>query len=586
MKTKKSIFHGRLYLEGLKRLRVLGFGLLAIALAVSILVPVTYIISNANATYDYYDSYSINDWSPPQMTLQWDSICYSTLLFPFASPIFILVAFSFLFKRRESDLYHSIPYTRTCLYVSFVAAAMTWVWGITLLCSTVSGILWSLAPNVILPMADLFLLLRTSLLSSALLCGFMLLAVSLCGNLATTLLNFFLFMILPRLTLCLLGFTLEAGMPLTHLWYFCNGFFSTAWCLPLGLVSIIESRVDVTYTPMLVYSAAAALLLFVFAGICFAKRRSEMAGSSAQSRRMQHLFRCLFTLPFVFFTVFILLTETFEPALFLVLITVILLVYYLYELITTKRFRNLWNATPYLLAVLAGGLLFAGCYGAIYTTVLNREIDPADVEEVEFEVFGNSFMPESSYEYIYFKNSPAMKDPEVIAEFTQCLRQTQSAFRRESYHGQNASIVTFKLKNGTEISRMIATNGFSEFDALIRLRLEPLPSASEITRIGMHDDGENYVSVYLINKEQIIDFISVFEAEYESLTVQQKGMVKIELSSNALYGFDKLIRIDGTTADGKYFSSFYRVIDEMEKSHAWIEEYFNSVNQQTETVVD
>ena len=585
MKTKKSIFHGRLYLEGLKRLRVLGFGLLAIALAVSILVPVTYIITNANATYDYYEP--TKDWLPPQMTLQWDSICYSTLLFPFASPIFILVAFSFLFKRRESDLYHSIPYTRTCLYVSFVAAAMTWVWGITLLCSTVSGILWSLAPNVILPMADLFLLLRTSLLSSALLCGFMLLAVSLCGNLATTLLNFFPFMILPRLTLCLLGFTLEAGMPLTHLWYFCNGFFSTAWCLPLGLVSIIESRVDVTYTPMLIYSAAAALLLFVFAGICFAKRRSEMAGSSAQSRRMQHLFRCLFTLPFVFFTVFILLTETFEPALFLVLITVILLVYYLYELITTKRFRNLWNATPYLLAVLAGGLLFAGCYGAIYTTVLNREIDPADVEEVELEG-NNLFIIKGTFEYDYFQNCVDRKNPSLIAEMTQSFQKTKDDFRSGSYYGQNASIVTFKLKNGTEVTRMVATHYLFESPVLANHRLEALPSTEEIYRIEIYLEQNSlyHRPSYLLQEDETDDFMSIFRREYDALSFEEKSIVKNSLSTSHSKNGHWVARIYGITKDGNAYQSHYLFSQEMKESLAWAEEHVWSDQTKTETEIN
>ena len=583
MKIKTHVFHGRLYAEGLKRLRVLGFGLLVIALAASILVPVTFMMSASDLTYDYCDT----GWTVPTTTLDWGELCYSTRFLPFVSPIFVLVMFSFLFQRKESDFYHSIPYTRTCVFISFTAAVMTWVWGITLLCSAVSGILWTVAPTASFLMSDLFTLTGVSMLSSALLCGFMLLAVTLCGNLPTAILNFVLFTALPRVMLCFFGYTLDQGLPLIHVKYFCGGFFSTSWCLPLGLIAE-DFNVDFSNVAMLVYSAVAAVLLLVASGICYARRRSEMAGSSAQSRKMQTLFRCLFTLPFALLVPSFLLTESFDGATLLVLITVALLVYYLYELITTKKIRNLWRATPYLLVVVAGCLIFVGSYGAVYAAVLYQDIDAEDIAEMEFVSFGSNILPESSYEYQNLRDDLST-DPEMIAEVADYLKASQQGVKEHTYHGQNASIVNIKLKSGRIVSRMIGSNGFAESEILQSERLKDLPQDAEIERIAFYVDSSFYVSAFMYDNEKYAEFISLFRAEYGMLSELQKGEVKISLSSSAQNGYDTVIRIDGTAANGETYSSYYRVIDEMEGSRVWIDAYFDSINFDsinTEIIVD
>ena len=62
MKLKTHIFNVRLYVEGLKRLRVLGFGVLILALTFAALVPVTHMMT-ARDRFNGYD-YAVKDLPP------------------------------------------------------------------------------------------------------------------------------------------------------------------------------------------------------------------------------------------------------------------------------------------------------------------------------------------------------------------------------------------------------------------------------------------------------------------------------------------------------------------------------------------
>ena len=94
MKANTRFFNTRLYVEGLKRLRVLGIGLLVLVLIASILVPTVYWILEAD--------YDPNLNRPPHV-FDWDEsyfLCIPILVFSATTPIFFLVLFSYLFKRR------------------------------------------------------------------------------------------------------------------------------------------------------------------------------------------------------------------------------------------------------------------------------------------------------------------------------------------------------------------------------------------------------------------------------------------------------------------------------------------------------
>ena len=204
MKMNTHVFNARLYVEGLKRLRVLGFGVLILALTTSLLIPLTHMLESDTD----YDGLRL-EWVIRITEMSWEEFSVATRFMPLLAPMFFYVSFSFLLKRREADVFHAIPYKRTCVYLSFVASALTWVWGIQLLSSLLSAIMWTVDPFATFTASTLWTLTGTSMLLAALLGGFMLLSLTVCGNQQTVILNFFLFALLPRFLIWQFGLVLE-----------------------------------------------------------------------------------------------------------------------------------------------------------------------------------------------------------------------------------------------------------------------------------------------------------------------------------------------------------------------------------------
>ena len=377
MKANTRFFNTRLYVEGLKRLRVLGIGLLALVLIASVLVPTVHWILEAD--------YDPNLLRAPHVFDRGESyvLCVPILVFSATTPIFFLVLFSYLFKRRESDFYHSIPYTRTCVYASFLAAALTWIVGITVICATAAGLVWAISPYATFAVSDLVVLVLISLAASVYICGFMMLAITLCGNLTTVLLNFTLFALLPRAIAVMLGLVLSDRLFIIDVNEFFGGFFDFNWWLP-AQIGYYQNSISDTLPTVAALSAGLGALLLTLSCYLYHKRPSQMAGNAAQGPRAQHWLRCLFTLPFALVLVTDVLIEFPHPefVIVLVLAIVILVVYYLYELITTKSFRCLLRATPWLSVVLAGCILFTGCYFAIFAGIVYPKTDADEIESV------------------------------------------------------------------------------------------------------------------------------------------------------------------------------------------------------------
>lgn len=49
------------------------------------------------------------------------------ILYLFTTSVVMIYIFRFTTKRKSSDVFYSLPYTRTCLYISYVLAAFTWI---------------------------------------------------------------------------------------------------------------------------------------------------------------------------------------------------------------------------------------------------------------------------------------------------------------------------------------------------------------------------------------------------------------------------------------------------------------------------
>jgi ABC-2 type transport system permease protein len=590
-------FNLKLFLEGLKRLRVIGLATAILAITASALPPIVYWI-------EWYHS-SMNH---RPITIEGFMLCIALPFVTLLAPFFLFVLFSFLQKRKESDFFHAIPYTRTCVYVSFVAAALAFVWAIQIAASLISCLLWGMVPNAVFSLGSFIPYVLCCLLASAMLSGFMMLALTVSGTPGSCMLLFALFTCFTRVVLSIFLGSLESIDLLPSIEMFSDSFFSPYWFLPLNVFHYMvetESAARLMYTPSnILYSIFVTIGIYALAGLIYKKRKSEMAGSPAPGRITQTLFRVMFTLIPALLIPFFWISGDTDFAIHVALLIIVLLVYFLYELITTKRAINMVKAIPSLIFVVIGCVVFLLGFQSYQTVVLKHRTDADEIKLVTIEAGGvahNSYQSHLLYEM-------KISDPAVLEMVAKQLAYSQDCERFGEMNDDywNRTKVTLHLKNGITIRRNIIFSVESNDRILDTLRelesvreaLYRLPSDEEI------DGGVIYVDLanrshYLDLYHSQTDLIALFREEYESLTQEQKDRVMAPTFWQEYAYEDKYadtvtgeIRLElNGRVNGYYYNSLYVVIPEMKRTYAavikyWTENANNNIMQNGDSLVE
>ena len=580
-KISTQIFNFRLFLEALKRLRVIGLATAILSLTASALVPVVTWLE-----YDYKPGITYD--------VETEFLCVPVGFVTFLAPFFFFVLFSFLQKRKESDFFHSIPYTRTCVYISFVAAALAFVWAIQIACGLTAGILWTLIPGLILDLGGLALYVLICLLATAMLSSFMMLALTVSGTPGSCMLLFGLFAGFVRVVVTIWGGCISNIDLLSMDGVWMDTFISPLWFLPISILYYfpdIDAAARVMYSlPNILYTILVTLAVYALAGLIYKRRKSEMAGSPAPGTKTQALFRILFTLLPTLLIPLFLIQGTDDPSLHLILVVVVLLVYFLYELITTKRPRNMLKAIPGLGIVAACCILFFLAYAGYRNVVLNEQIDADEIKTVS--VAANGLGPQTYQGRIL--GDFQTDDPEVVQIVADQLAEAQKAERNGRYgdYYWNRTTATLRLKNGRTVRREIILldedvesifGNLKELDA-IRDVLYCLPTDRDIESGGIHFEITSRHSDYchFYNDLQMQELMAVFREEFQTLTDEQKNRIM----APTLHYYDWTEAVTGITftlrgeVNGQYFHSEYVVTDDMPRTRnylltAWLKETYN-----------
>jgi hypothetical protein len=184
---------------------------------------------------------------------------------------------------------------------------------------------------------------------------------------------------LPRFICTMLNIVIEAVsntlLP-THL-----GPFDPTLNFPVSLIAQLiyqdpgADRFLSWQTP--VYTLALGVLFTFVGAFLFRRRSSELAEHAAPSRIGQHIVRSLIGLPLFYVVGYLLYTDQTGGEFALIPVALSLLVYFLYELIATRRFKNLLPAL-YTLPI-AVAVVFCSVFGAgAYARAQVRNVPAAD----------------------------------------------------------------------------------------------------------------------------------------------------------------------------------------------------------------
>ncbi len=580
-----QIFNFRLFLEGLKRLRVVGLATAILALTASALVPIVAWIECDNYNYTEY-------------FVQTELLCVPLPFVTLLAPFFFFVLFSFLQKRKESDFFHSIPYTRTCVYVSFVTAALVFTWAIQLACALTAGILWSFPYFLRFDLSALVSYTLICMLATAMLSSFMMLALSVSGTGSSCILLFGLFTAFVRVVAaiflgCMGGISL---LPINDMWQ--NSFFSPLWFLPINIFAYfleIDLSSAVMYSlPNILYSILVTLVVYALAGLIYKHRKSEMAGNPAPGRRTQALFRIMFTLLPALLVPFFLANSEDDAALHLVIIVGVLLVYFLYELITTKRPKNMLKVIPGLGIVILCCLAFSAVFLTYQRVVLLESISADEIDTVSIRGGG---MDEYTYQGILLDEFQT-DEPEIVQVVAEQLAYTQDCDRTLIYPDKGSwsrVVVTIRLDSGRTLKRRIMLE--SEDSLQIRQKLMSieetqellyrLPEFDELYNAALSIDVTSGYSDYnhFYVDDMLKKFMDIFREEFKTLTPEQRDAVMAPtFNYPAWRRADTRLNLSLTGhRNGKHFDNQYVITEDLPRTRAhllslWSKEAYNYYN--------
>lgn len=567
-----KFFSFKLYLQGLKKSRLQGITLMGVVTALTALVPTVTWFSSRHINYE-------EGYVPTTTMVSYDGFAIPLLLLLFLTPILVLSMFSFLNKRNESDFYHSIPFTRPCVYFSFFAACMTWV-VFTLVTSLLSAtLLWAVVPYTAVPFALPFVHFIVYFLATLLLAAFTVVAMTLTGTVISNLLILGLLFFFVRVAGAIFIACMESLYSVVIWELSLAEFLQLDYNIPLGLLAPYLLGGDFTVFDnygLWIYTAVISIGLIAAGCWLYTRRRSEMAGQSAPNNFLQHTYRIMISLPFVFLMVYGIFEEGFSE-LALVLTVITLLVYYVYEIVTTKRLKNLLKATVFLPVLIVGGIAFALVVTLSGKAAIAYTPDADEIESIS--IYDPNINHRPTYELMNTTNV-AINDPKVLEFVANELKEMKQVisehdaqyylypqqYGEDVYYGSGMALdyektdyvrwsVKIVGKSGRVCGRTLCVT-IDEYRMLNELftatkeyedALLKLPTDSEI----VHYDA-NYI--YVEYTETLESLWANFTKEYNALSREEK----IEYKTLVLGGewYEYAISVNGIKGSTNFYSTY------------------------------
>lgn len=534
---KNNILSAGLYRDGLRRIRVPSIIFMTLAVLFHFVTPLlTALAENASRLAAVARGYSyVPEVVGPEIILL--PLVMVTYVM---APVLTLVCFYPLNKRGSSDFYHSLPYTRPCMYFSYLAAILTMTVG-----TIIGGTILGYAVRLVFPhlyavqLAGLADCLLTFLASNLFAVACTLVAMSITGTFISNVVTTLLIMFLPRMIVSLVRFMIIESISLLHPDHFLNVLSHYYNSFVYGPIWVFRSLFGGANPNFMlenvgpdIFTLMLSLCYIALGALLFTKRKSETAGNSAPNRAVQAAIRIAITLTVSIFGTYSLLEygiyDDDEVFIAIIIYIVALIAFFAYEIITTHKWKNLVRALPSLIIVAALNVLFALAviFGKGY--VLNQKIPAESIRSVTI-CDTDIAIWEDDY-YSKFGKEITISDEKVNEAVAQALSETQYAAKNDLI-GTNQ----FKVYNhysvstmeGARILRLVGINTgtrtiwrqiyFSEeqFAAITNARIEeqykenyltlPVPVYNTIS-ISLRCDWTGYY----------VDSGNAFSAEYDA----------------------------------------------------------------------
>ena len=411
----KRLFDKGIYVEGIRQTKLAGIIFTSIMMLWSVFYPLNEVLSSHKYGDRGVRLISGGSFNPLLM------MCFFIYI-----PVMGIILFSFLFKRNSSDFFHSLPHKRETIYCSYTLSILTWLTVTIFTCVLVEMVisLFGVA-YVRLDMASILGYVFNVFSASIMVLGAGLLAVSVTGSVFSSLVAALLIVFFPttikmmtvktvgEMTMVLYNMevvTIDAFIPIDA---FKNSYSSgnimvgisnSLWCLVLGIVYI------------------------ALGGILFRSRKSEIAKLPAASENLQQIIRVAVTMVIALFACSEYLTEQSSVGT-IILICIALLLYFIYEIVSTKKLGSIKSSLPGLIVLAASCVIFIVGMQTVKKVVLSKEWDAVKIENVVFNEGLASFWNEQKGYQDFVIGELELEHPKVKEKVVQILNRNQADIR-------------------------------------------------------------------------------------------------------------------------------------------------------------
>lgn len=531
----KNKFNFRLFLDGMRQLRTIGI----VSLVIFCLAGIFSVIGiNVGIQSDAMFSYSSSHYTPDMISMYAETFnLYPLHMALFASflivvPIMVLNMFGFMNKRNSSDFYHSAPVKRETLALSFLASITAWLLIIVLSSTAIVCVTTLFTPFVSINMYSVFVSVIATITACLCVLGAGFFAMSITGTFFSNFTVSVMILTAPRLIITalvalicelnpLLSYSFESGI----LDYRLNIVVGSILSMAFGSDSLdmfypLEHFVPVIYTLV--------LTIFYFAAgfYAFINRKSEIAAAPAANGKLQLLFRlvpssliCLIPITLILYSIFYNSSSTLDSLslFFIILLYVIaVIVYFLYEIISTRKFSNLLKAAKTLWILVVFNVAFIASVIIGYHVTLNDVPDKDDVNYIMVSTHG-------SYHNGYFANTSAavrITDKNLISSAVDALSDNVQRAKDKKHSYSSTFTITFNA-GGRNIKRRIYFNTSAEYDNFMSLLNKSNEYADAYKNLPEYDRLSNMGFTVLGYKPVSDEDVKEI---YESLKNEQKTL--------------------------------------------------------------
>lgn len=512
---KNNIFHKGFYLDTLKRIKVIS--LIVIFLSVT--------VSSVNGLItlgSYYDNINNGGLIEKSILSLFDISAIISPISTLGVPILVLVSFSYLYKRNESDFFESLPIKRSAMAISGILAVLT-VFVATMLSSVIAYLLITIpcieiyyTIDFLSTVLEVLAVLIAALFSSSI----MLLGISVTGKPSSGVIAAFLAIIVPRTVMSIFLDTLKAGNAALvdgKIFPILNPTINLHYSLLLGKFHAQENAWNYIYTAIL------SLILLIIAIHLFNKRGSETISQGYVKHRYRHIFAIALAFLLIPLAIEFIISYDNMALIGIILSILALIVFVAFEKIEAgKRNKNRGGFIAFLcLLILTVGYVFG--INIAQESLLNYSPDADDIEYISV-VYDDSYSSwledlfESSYlqyyDYVEMRASNIELDDREIAEII------SKALKDNDFSNENKMKMTVKIKSGRVHYRTV----YLDSEDYYRIK-EILSENEKYNEIWLNiDEGARYPKAYYdgvyIYHDMMEDILYTMKSEIEKYGIE------------------------------------------------------------------